>query len=91
MALKKEIQTQYGLKASYWRLDNLHYSKQENILNFSLLLYPCSETAKIENVFPLENRGFSFNPTNENWTGDIRVVCYNLAKQDAEFEGAEDV
>jgi hypothetical protein len=91
MALKKDIQTQYGITAGYWRLDNLHYSKAENQINFSLLLYPSKEIAQIENVFPLENRGYSFSPSNSDWTGDIRVACYNLAKQCPSFEGAEDI
>lgn len=91
MALAKEIETQFGITASYWRLDNIRYLKQENILSFSLMGYPSSEISQIENVTPLENRGFSFVPTNANWTGDIRVACYSIAKDSAEFEDAEDV
>jgi hypothetical protein len=90
VALKKSTLTQYGVTGEYWRLDNMRFSKQENVLYFSLLLYPNSQTAQMIDVFPLENKGFSFEPTSEEWSGDIRVACYNFAKQDSEFEGAED-
>lgn len=90
MALKKDIQTQYGITAGYWRLDNLHYSKAENQVSFSLLLYPCKDTAKKEKVFPLENLGFSFISTEQAWADDIRIACYAYAKTHPIFEGAED-
>lgn len=90
MALKKETLSKYGINAEYWRLDNIRYSKEENLLSFSLMGYPSKEVSQA-NATPLENFGYSFEPTNPNWTGDIRVACYNLAKTQPEFEGAEDV
>lgn len=90
MALKKEIKTQYGINASYWRLQNISYNKGDNVLNFILSLFPCKDTAKTEGVVSLEYRSFYFLPENEDFQADIRKACYAHAKSNPEFVDSED-
>lgn len=89
MALKKSFLTVFKIEADYWRLNAISFSKPDNVIFFTLCLFPCHDTAA-DGAAPLESKNFSFNPENEDWEADIRKACYAHAKASDEFADAED-
>lgn len=92
MALIKEINTNYGVKADYWRIESITIDKRMKEANFIMHLYLNKEAtqsfdyravviADKENKDELFDKYFSENIT---YT-DIYNSCYECAKEIDEF------
>lgn len=86
MALKKEVDTNFGIKADYWRLDMFSYNKKDSSVTATFCLYKDSESAK-EAKASLDTVSFQF--TIEDLNKDVRIACYEKAKESL-LIGAED-
>ena len=86
MALKKEVQTSFGILADYWRVDNLRYSKKEGKLSCYLGLNATKDALQ-----PLAGESFEFTLSSEEAQGNLLALCYTKIKAEVEFfKTAED-
>lgn len=93
MALIKEIDTEYGIPASYWKIGMLSVDRNRKEANFTLYLYvkkgeskPISEF--VVTLFGMENGEEVFDKYFENTQPEffnIYKSCYLLAKNEVEF------
>lgn len=85
MALKKEVETNFGIKADYWRLDMIVYNKKDSTISGTFNLYKDKEAAHAAKE-PFSCLSFIANI--EKIDKDLREICYEKAKelilQDAE-------
>jgi len=86
MALKKEADTNFGIKADYWRLDMFYYNKEDSSVTATFNLYKDGDTAK-EAKTPFDSLSFTCQISDMNQ--DLRVECYAKAKE-LILQGAED-
>ena len=99
MALNKEKMTDYGIKASYWRLDNLSIDKANKEGGFTLKLYTSKEaTAPLdyyvvaltadkygEDGAGSTERFDKYFGTEVSSYENIYAACYACAKETEEF------
>ena len=98
MALIKEVNTEYGVKANYWRVDNIAIDKAKKEANFVLCLYLNKEAKnffeyKVIITFDRDNKEEIFNKYfgEESGYRDIYHACYECSKEiEPFFADAED-
>ena len=65
MALKKSIETRFGVNAEYWNIENFNQHKTQRTINIILAGY-ASKEAKEESHSPIDTRNYTVS----NWTLD---------------------
>lgn len=89
MALKKEMQTCFGVAATYINIGKIDINYHDRVMVITALGFPTADARAI-NSRPIWGQDFTF-------AGDAfipnadRAAIYNLLKCKPEFEGAEDV
>lgn len=90
MALKKQIQTSYGVPAEYHKIigTSIDWLKQTAIITVGVFV---DETARREGVRPIERRAYQAEPFPFDKTTPERVTAYEYLKALPKYEGAEDI
>lgn len=87
MALLLETQTDYGMKASYWRVVSVKYTRGQGLnandrcaCTLGLFYDPASASNS-----PITIQDFAFDVTKPDMTGDIVALCYKQVKASSDF------
>lgn len=88
MALKKQIETESGILAEYWRIHILRHDRKEAKTEVVLGCYK-DVTARQADKAPVLS--LSLHLIGDIESGNVIQNCYDLIKLLPQFEGAEDV
>ena len=84
MALNKQIETRYGVPATYWRIVNMHSDFDRNQVMVSFGGY-VTEQDRLDNKRPIETKGYNFEGSDKT-----REEVYLLIKASKMVQAREE-